>query len=67
MEMNTINTPKNKNDSSLINTVNIHDTPSLIKYKYLNLLKNTTLKGDNESVADKKVSLHCNSTEDKTK
>jgi len=65
MDINIINSCNDKIKSSLNNSVNIHDTPSSMKHKYLCALKGTGIEDSKKSVDVKEtnsnnISLHIN-------
>ena len=64
MNRNTTISSTNKINSSPINSINIHDTPASIKYKYLKLLKNTILESHKKSVGANKISSQDDVTDD---
>lgn len=62
MGINVINSSKNETNSSFISTVNIHDTPSSIKYKYLRALKSMISEENKKPRDNKKVRSSNDST-----
>jgi len=65
MIINTANSTKNETHSSLINTLNIHDTPSSIKHKYLRILKDMKLEENKKLKTNRKNDENDHSTDNK--